>query len=293
MTSPALTLWPGLAPLASRYDVFLIDLWGVIHDGVRPYPGACDALERLKAAGRATVLLSNAPRRSRALVEIMEKMGIPRSSYTEILTSGEVVYQGLRDRTSPPYAGLGPSLFFIGQDRDANLFEGLSYRRVGDPGEADFVLTAGPFDLSDAIGAYEALCARCAGLGLPMICANPDREAIRDGQRVICAGTIADLFVAKGGRAEFVGKPGAAVYARALDTVGAADKGRAVGVGDSLVTDIAGCVAAGIDGVLVTGGIHAERLGIVRGETAPAERIAALAAEYGAAPVGAIPAFVW
>ena len=58
----------GVSALAGDYDGFVLDLWGVIHDGVEPYPGALDCLARLRAAGKATVLLSNAPRRANAMV---------------------------------------------------------------------------------------------------------------------------------------------------------------------------------------------------------------------------------
>jgi ribonucleotide monophosphatase NagD (HAD superfamily) len=57
MTVPLL---PGIAPLAERYDGFILDLWGVLHDGRHPMPGALDALAHLREAGKRIVILSNA-----------------------------------------------------------------------------------------------------------------------------------------------------------------------------------------------------------------------------------------
>ena len=51
----------GLRELAPRYDGFILDLWGVIHDGVAPIPGAIDCLRLLIDKGKRIVLLSNAP----------------------------------------------------------------------------------------------------------------------------------------------------------------------------------------------------------------------------------------
>ena len=68
---------PGFSSLAAQYDGFILDLWGVIHDGVNPLPGAIDTLTRLRALGKKSVLLSNAPRRAWAAQQLMRGMGSP------------------------------------------------------------------------------------------------------------------------------------------------------------------------------------------------------------------------
>src|SRR6266568_4906797 len=124
---------PGFGPLAKRYDGFILDLWGVIHDGVTPYDGAVDCLQRLRALGRPTVLLSNAPRRSTVAQQAMRAMGIADSLYTGILTSGEATWQLLRDRADPFFAGLGRRVFHLGPARDRNVMEGVDLERVETP----------------------------------------------------------------------------------------------------------------------------------------------------------------
>jgi HAD superfamily hydrolase (TIGR01459 family) len=278
----------GFADLAARYDAFIIDLWGVIHDGVTPYEGAVDCLLRLRAAGKPTVLLSNAPRRAHVAQQAMRTMGIEDELYTGILTSGEVTHRLLRDREDPWFAALGKRVFHLGQDRDLNVVETLPVELVDEPAEADFVLNTGAHEglsLTD-VTAYEGVLGACRGAGLPMVCANPDLEVIREGARWICAGAMAQRYEAMGGEARWVGKPDPAVYAPVLEIL-SAPKPRVLAVGDALRTDMAGAAAVGVDGCWVLGGIHAEELGA---DPALVDRTAKAA---GLSPVAAIPAFMW
>ncbi len=283
----------GVSEIADRYDAFILDLWGVLHDGVTAYPGARDALESLKAAGKRTVLLSNAPRRASYLVEMMEGLGIPRTAYDEIISSGEVVWRNLRDRSKPGYADLGRRVAFIGNDRDRHVYEGLGYEPVSDPAQADFVVVCGPVEFGDPLEMYRPVVAAFTGHMPPMICANPDRAVIRAGEVVVCAGNIADLYAEMGGTVLFVGKPDASIYDDALALIGNPPKSRVLGIGDAFPTDVTGCTAAGIDELLVCGGIHAAELGIAWGETPSTEALAALAARFAPQPVAAVPALRW
>ena len=79
----------GIAPVADRYDGFVLDLWGVVHDGRRPYPGVPEALGELKARGKRVVFLTNAPRRSWAVQGLLDGMGLDRALYDGIMSSGE------------------------------------------------------------------------------------------------------------------------------------------------------------------------------------------------------------
>ena len=131
-------------PLADSYDAFVIDLWGVIHDGVTPYAGAVDCLARLEAAGKRVVLLSNAPRRAALAREGMRGMGIADALTTRIVTSGEVTWQMLAERTDPFFAALGRKVYFLAPPHERGLLAGLDVIRVDTPEQAEFVLVAGP-----------------------------------------------------------------------------------------------------------------------------------------------------
>ena len=282
----------GLAAVADRYDGFILDLWGVIHDGVEAYPGVAETLAELGKAGKRTIMLSNAPRRAGALIAQLTRLGVGRDLYDEVMSSGEAVYLELASRSDPIFAGLGDRLHHLGPERDRNIYEGLPYRPVGID-QADFVLNTGPVELTESVADYQGLLDRALARRLPMICANPDQVVIRQGSRIICAGAIAERYSQMGGMVIERGKPDPAIYDLTLGRLGIADRRRVCAVGDALHTDIRGARAAGIDAVLVTGGIHAAELGIGWGEFPDPLRLAELARHHGEAPVAAMPKFIW
>jgi len=282
----------GLSAVADRYDGFVLDLWGVIHDGVTAYPGVAETLAALRAAGKRTIMLSNAPRRATALIEQLTRLGIERGLYDEVLSSGEAVHLELEHRSDPVFAALGANLYHLGPERDRNVYESLPYRSV-DLESADFVLNTGPVEVTETVADYQPILDRALARRLPMVSANPDHVVIRQGKRITCAGAIADHYADMGGQVVQRGKPDPAIYAVALASLGIADKARVCAVGDALHTDIRGARAGGIDAVLVTGGIHADELGIKWGETADPIRLAELARHHGETPVAALPKFIW
>ncbi len=283
-----MTAYPGMAALAGRYDGFILDLWGVIHDGVNPYEGAGDCLRHLRDAGKRCVLLSNAPRRSFAAEAMLRRMGLAADLYTGILTSGEAVHLALQHRTDPWFAALGRRVWHLGPERDRNVLDGLDLTLVETPAEAEFVLNTGPDDhrAPTDVALFEDVLTECARHSLPMICANPDLEVIRGGTRVICAGALAERYQQLGGAVRSLGKPDPAIYVPVMALLGC-QPARTLAVGDALRTDIAGAAAAGVDSCWVLGGIHGEALGDDHG-AAEAEARAA-----GLHPVAIIPRFVW
>ena len=278
----------GFAALAEAYDGFIVDLWGVVHDGISPYPGALDCLQRLRRAGRRVVLLSNAPRRVSAMQQGLRAMGIDDALYGGIVTSGEATREALRQRHDPWFAGLGRRLLHLGPPKDAELFEGLGLDLVHDPDAADLLLNTGPDDEAAEAGIdpYLPLLRACAARGLPMLCANPDLEIVRGGRRIPCAGMLARFYQQFGGTVHSIGKPHPEVY-RIVRSMLDLPTARILAVGDALATDIAGAAAAGLPSCWVLGGIHAE---MIRNDDALARAEAAAA---GLAPVASIPAFRW
>ncbi len=275
-------------PLAENFDGFIVDLWGVVHDGVRPYPGAVDCLANLKAAGKRVVMLSNAPRRNHAAQASMRQMGIADDLYTDILTSGEAVHRHLRDRPDTFWRALGNRVFHLGPERDRNVMDGLGLTIVDRPDEAEFVLNTGPDDHRNPtdMSEFEPVLAECQAAGLAMVCGNPDLEVIRGGVRVLCAGSLAVRYQALGGQVRSLGKPDPAIYATVLDTL-AVKLNRVLAVGDSLRTDIAGAAAIGVAACWVLGGLHGDAL------AGDPERAARAAGEVGLDPLAAMPGFIW
>ncbi len=254
-----------------------------MHDGVKPYPGVLDCLARLRDAGKKVVFLSNAPRRPHAIAATLGAMGIGPNLYSGIMSSGEAVHIGLRDRTDE-FATLGDKLYHLGPERDRGVFDTLPLQQVDDPQAADFLLNTGP---DDDLGPqdpelYAPVLKAALQARLPMVCANPDLEVVRDGVRIICAGLLAEYYKADGGHVIQRGKPDPAIYKPTLAMLGTSRE-RTLAIGDSLRTDISGAKAAGIDSCWVLSGIHA-----LHPQTAPTE-----AAQEGLSPVAILSGFSW
>lgn len=283
----------GFAPLAERYSGFILDLWGVIHDGVNAFPHAVDTLRQLRAAGKRTLLLSNVPRPNDAVQTMMRRMGIEDALYTGILTSGEAVRRALQNPPDLWWTELGGRVFHLGPDRDKPVLAGLPLTVVTTPREADFVLNTGPDDHRNPsdLAEFEPTLVECARHRLKMICANPDLEVIRGGERVLCAGALAVRYTELGGDVRSLGKPDPAIYQPVLEQLDLPPD-QVLAVGDSLRTDIAGAVGVDLAACWVMDGIHRAALKAADGafDTAKAE---AVAREAGVAPIATLPRFVW
>ncbi len=282
----------GLREIAADYDGFVLDLWGVIHDGMKPYPGVLDCLRTLLAEGKRVALLSNAPRRADDIVRRITAIGVPEGLYHEVMSSGEEAWQHLKQRDDPFYAGLGRNCLHICSDRDLEIRVGLDLDYVESAEAADFILNTGPAGWDDTIDDYAPLLAAARERGLKMVCANPDLMVNHGAKLALCAGALAVHYEAIGGEVRWHGKPYPSVYEACLQLLGVADKTRILAVGDSLRTDIAGANAAGLDSLLIAGqGIHAEEFA-PNGTPDPA-RIEAAAAVAGVRPTMTAARFIW
>jgi HAD superfamily hydrolase (TIGR01459 family) len=282
----------GLSALAPRYDGYILDLWGVLHDGVHAYPGAAACLGELRRHGKGIVILSNAPRRAAEVARRTSELGLGPDLYDWLLSSGEEAWRHLRQRQDTWYAGLGRRVLCFMAGRDLGMLDGLDLEIVDDVAKADFLLALGVESANDRVEDFETALAAAARRRLKMVCANPDLEVVRGGVREICAGALARRYEELGGPVRYHGKPHASVYQACLARLGLAPA-RVLGVGDSLRTDIAGAIGAGIDSLLVTGGIHAEELGTAAGASPDPVRLAEVCRRAGHPPTAAIGAFVW
>jgi len=284
---------PGIAPIAPDYDGFILDLWGVIHDGVKLYDGVVETLEKLHSGGKSFIMLSNAPRRSTAVVALMTGLGVPGKFCNHVMSSGEATWQELHDRADPWYDGIGDKCLHIGPKRDRNLLDGVDFQFADDVSQADMILNTGPWLDDEKVEDYEELMQQSVALDIPMLCANPDLVVIRGGTRIICAGALAARYEELGGSVRYLGKPFPSIYPHCFDMLGIADRSRILAVGDSLRTDIAGAKAAGIDSLLVLGGIHGAEVGMVDGADPDETKIGALCARENQKPIAAISQFIW
>ena len=292
-----IALLDGLRQIAGDYDAFILDLWGVLHDGQKPYPGVVECLAEMGRAGKKRVILSNAPRRIEPVIERISEIGIPPDAYDGIMTSGQDAWEHLlmrgRDAGIPFYAQLGKRCYFIGPDRDLGLLEDVPHVRVKDPRASDFCVCTGIVERDDTLDGYEPMLKALARRGTPMICANPDL-VVRHGEKMeLCAGSLAALFEELGGTVLYHGKPYPEIYDHVFVLLGNPDPQRTLAIGDSLRTDMGGAQTIGIDALLITDGIHSEEFGVDGGGPIDMARVTESCLEEGLSPRAAMRRLVW
>ncbi|XP_057816100.2 uncharacterized protein LOC131029587 isoform X1 [Cryptomeria japonica] len=295
----------GLRDLARshQYKAWLLDQFGVLHDGQRPYPGAVATLEQLAHSGAKMVIVSNSSRRSWVTMEKMTKLGFDPSLFVGAITSGELTHQFLLRRNDPWFAALGRRcIHMTWSDRGAISLEGLDLQIVEHLEAADFILAHG----TEAIGLandcgvqpmkldeLEEILEHAVDKGIPMIIANPDHVTVEARALSVMPGTLGSKYEKMGGQVRWMGKPDQVIYEAAKEMTGV-DATECIAVGDSLHHDILGANNSDMQSVFVAGGIHANELGITQFGMVP-ERAAfqALTHSYGAYPSCIIPSFTW
>jgi HAD superfamily hydrolase (TIGR01459 family) len=287
------TFCSGLADLASRYRGFIVDQWGVLHDGARPYADALDCLARLRAAGKRVVLLSNSGKRTAINRARLAEIGIDASLYDAVVTSGEATWQALAGRTEPFFAALERRCILWSRYGDRSVVEGLPLEVVERVDDADFLLLAGVEDdarLEDFSAHLEAAAVR----RLPMVCANPDVVAVLpDGRFGMGPGALAHHYEQLGGAVGYVGKPHRPIYRVCLEALGHPPGAEVLTVGDSMAHDVAGGAAMELDTALIMSGIHSRIFDLERGAGANRPALEELAREYGVLPLWVLPSFRW
>jgi len=246
-----------ITTVCQSYEVFLVDAWGVLHDGESLYPGAGEMLAQLMDAGKKVIILSNAARRIPAFKEELAKLGILTGYYTNAVTSGDLTWQAFKGGV---LAELGDHYFYQGPQRSRGILNGLALTEVCELEDAQFIINAGAEGNQPDASAYAAMLSKARKLNLPMVCANPDRIAIRGGVPGISAGAIALAYEQLGGKLTYFGKPHAPIYRYCFDLFPEVDPSAYVMLGDGLATDIKGANKAGIDSVFLASGIHQPEL---------------------------------
>lgn len=254
ISSPALPIVASVAPFAGETTAWLVDIWGVIHNGVTPFQDACAACARYREAGGLVVLVSNSPRPHDSVIAQLDGIGVLRTTYDAVVTSGDVARTLVTKLAGRPVLHIGP-------ERDLGVFAGLDIARVA-PEEAEAIVCTGLFnDEHESPDDYTEILSACLPRGLPMICANPDIMVERGGRMIYCAGAVARAYEGAGGEVAYAGKPYLPIYDLAFETLeglkpGASDKSRLLAIGDGVATDIAGAAAAGLRSVFVASGVH-------------------------------------
>ncbi|QDZ09355.1 TIGR01459 family HAD-type hydrolase [Devosia ginsengisoli] len=288
MTSPLPSI-SGLADLAGRYDAVLSDVWGVVHNGVEAFPSAVEALAEYRKAGGKVVFITNAPRPSGPIIDMLDRLGVHRGAYDAIVSSGDATRSMIAKYRGKAIHHVGPAT------DDDSLYEGLGVRRAG-PDEAEAIIVTDLDTDDDTPEMYRERAKLWLARKLPMICANPDRVVEHGDKIIYCGGALGDLYAAMGGMVLMAGKPYQPIYEEAFRLAEEAagkplDKSRVLAIGDSVRTDATGAAKFGIDLLFVTGSIHAAELDAF-GKPDP-NAIADLVAPSRAHLAGFLPRLSW
>ena len=250
-----------LSEISDRYDALFVDLWGCVHDGVRAYEAANEALISYRKAGGKVVLVTNSPKPRSGVEKQLLKFGVLEDAWDSIATSGDsaraAMYQGV----------VGKRIYFIGEPRDAPFFEPMTI--LENPiaiervplSEAEGIVCTGPFDPKADPLEMRSSFLFAQQKGLKLLCANPDIVVDRGYEREWCAGALAQLYIEMGGESLFFGKPHPPIYDLALRRLAVLDatigKQRLLAIGDGIQTDIRGAISEDIDSLFITGGLAA------------------------------------
>ena len=255
----------GISEISDKFDVYFIDLWGVIHNGVQCYPEALKVLEKLKEQNKKIVLISNAPRPAAVVKVFLETIGLKSSCYDFLVTSGDITREYISLNSSKK------NFYHLGPTRDIDLFKDLNVSLTSKEECEEIICTGLVSDEEEKLQDYKTLLDFFLNKKIPLICANPDEVVARGEKIVFCAGALANQYKQEGGVVRYFGKPYSEIYSFALKKIRAhkdfKDKKEinTLVIGDNIKTDIKGANLSNLDSVLILNGIYKDffRDGIV------------------------------
>ena len=242
------------------YDVFILDQWGVMHDGNFGYEHAIKSVEKLIKENKKLIIISNSSKRKMSSINRLKSLGFDKKHFIEVMTSGEMIWQEISNSIDS-YGSDLKDCFHI---YDSSKEDALEFRNgldkfnfVSDVNDANFILACTPFNDTEPID-YIPILKDALDLNLIMFCANPDFVSIekKNNKNIFCMGTIADLYNNMGGKVVILGKPSKEIYIESCNKIKKLKLSRIVALGDSLDHDIAGANNFGIDSILISSGIH-------------------------------------
>lgn len=282
----------GLSEVVDNFDVFFIDIYGVIHDGDNIYNGVINCLEKISQANKEVLFLTNLPYRINQIIEELDTFAVSRNLYQQIMSPGEELYDSLKNPKGSFFSRLGNKFYFIGPS-NINLIEGLHYERVLSVESADFIIVTGPDDWNHKASDYEDVLKKAVDLHLPLICANPNSEGFERGNNYIEAGAISCLYHKLGGKVKTFGKPDKNYIFKALSFYNEIPPEKILIIGDSLDVDIMSGVTSGIQTAFISSGIHSKELKFEENSFPEKDSLQKLIQKYHINPTFTLPGLVW
>tara|TARA_Y100000590_G_scaffold313004_1_gene353811 strand:+ start:63 stop:875 length:813 start_codon:yes stop_codon:yes gene_type:complete len=234
----------GLREIANGFDLYYIDIWGVLHNGIKLHEEAVNTLLKLDELGKEYILLTNAPRPNSDVIKFLKKLGLDDERSSKVYTSGQCSLDYLNNQKK------GDKFFHIGPPRDFGLFNNFKSLKQEKIEDSDYLLCTGLFDQNQELEFYKKLLTSYKDKD--MICTNPDLIVDRGKVREYCAGSIAKLFEELGGKVKYFGKPYPMVYQKSTNL----QNKKVLCIGDNLNTDIKGSNIQNFNSLFILNGIH-------------------------------------
>lgn len=230
--------------LAERYDVFLLDLDGVVYIGDELLPGSKQAIAELRKMGKQVYFLTNDPRYLRQeFCAKLARLGVSAQP-GECITAGWTTAQYLVQQGILRVQVIGTESL-----KTEVASQGM---QVVAQGECQAVVIG--YSEHTTLGEIEQA-VRYIENGARFIATNPDLSFPGNKGRCLATGSIVQAIqAASGQRPLIVGKPYAPMFQTALQTIGRST--RAVMIGDSPSIDIAGAHQCGLDAILLAQAPH-------------------------------------
>ena len=243
--------------ILNDYDNFIIDQWGVMHDGSFGYDHAFDTINYLNKKNKKLFIISNSSKRSMSSIDKLPKLGFKKSSFINTVTSGEMIWQLLKKKYSDAKNKNNCfHIYDLAKEDELYFRDGLNLNYVEKIEEADLILACTSFINLQPVD-YIPILEVALNKDIKMYCANPDFETVgsKNNKNTFCMGAIAEIYKKMGGNVIIKGKPDVSIYTATTNQINL-EKKRTVAIGDSLFHDIQGANNFEIDSVLVKSGIH-------------------------------------
>jgi HAD superfamily hydrolase (TIGR01459 family) len=249
----------GISDISDSYMGFIIDQWGVLHNGEKPYDGVVECLKELKARNKFIIVLSNSGKRAEENKERLKKIGIGPSLYDVILTSGEMTWQGLKNQDHGFFKGLGKKCYLISRGGDRSIVNDLDIEVVDDIKDANFLIISGSDAPEKSLEDYEPVLKAAVRKRMTALCANPDSHGIMGPDYIMGPGTLARRYTDFGGVVHYIGKPHQPIFQECVRILQKKEiyPGHTIVIGDTMAHDILGGTLVNIDTCLVRSGLHA------------------------------------
>lgn len=248
----------GLSEIIDQYNIFILDQWGVMHNGQKGFDYAVQCVEKIYQRKHNIIIISNSSKRKDSSLNKLVELGFDSKHFFEVMTSGEMIWQSLFNQNYDFTKNLKKNCYHIYntlKEDEKYFVQGLEkFNFVKKIEDADFILGCTSLPGLDTID-YVPILTQALKKQIPFICANPDYETIENNSN-ICMGTISELYKSLGGEIFMLGKPSLEIYIESTKKIQQLDKSKVLAVGDSMFHDIKGANLFGVDSLFITSGVH-------------------------------------